>query len=248
MHPVTSHAPSHRHRGFTLIELLTVIAIVGILTAIVVPVVGSVRKKARAAVCMSNLRQSATALMQFGAENKDRIPMRQSQAGKWYGWDYALHQLGYLQVNLTPGSKQGERITSCPLGYDDVIIYKPDSEAYGMNITVWTAQGSMASSWKTTQTLQDSAGANYILESLWVRKIPEPSRFVMLADSFDKWKYDNLNGIQRQKSVFGEPSSRLWMRHNGGLNAAMADGHVERITPANMSRFLRADIAGGYWE
>ena len=42
--------------GFTLIELLTVIAIIAILAAILIPVVGSVRASARSSVCQSNLR------------------------------------------------------------------------------------------------------------------------------------------------------------------------------------------------
>ena len=43
--------------AFTLIELLTVIAIIGILAAIVIPTVGSVREKAQRAVDGNNLRE-----------------------------------------------------------------------------------------------------------------------------------------------------------------------------------------------
>jgi len=43
--------------GFTLIELLTVIAIVGILSAILIPVVGKMRTSALRSESASNLRQ-----------------------------------------------------------------------------------------------------------------------------------------------------------------------------------------------
>lgn len=46
-----------RRRAFTLIELLTVIAIIGILAAILIPVVSRVREQAKRASCATHLRQ-----------------------------------------------------------------------------------------------------------------------------------------------------------------------------------------------
>jgi prepilin-type N-terminal cleavage/methylation domain-containing protein/prepilin-type processing-associated H-X9-DG protein len=66
--------------AFTLIELLTVIAIIGILAAIIIPTVGKVRQTAIRSQCASNLRQNAMAYILYANDNKGRIP-RQNPDG-----------------------------------------------------------------------------------------------------------------------------------------------------------------------
>ena len=70
-HPIAARFP---RGGFTLIELLTVIAIIAILAAILIPVVGKVRETARASKCLSNLRGWGVATALFAADNKNRLP------------------------------------------------------------------------------------------------------------------------------------------------------------------------------
>lgn len=238
------------HRaGFTLTELLAVIAIIGVIAAILIPLAGSARSRAKSAVCTGNLRQCGLVLRQYAQENKQIIPTRWSQSGKWYGWNASLHQQGYLQMNTKAGTRMGERIYSCSLGYDDVINYNDvDPQAYGINLTAWTKDGVLAGVNTGAKTYVDSAGKTYTQQSLLLSEIPRPGSFVLLADSFNKWDYQNSGGREVQKSIFGEASSTLWMRHHGGQNVLLADGHVERITPADMGRFLRENIPGGYWK
>ena len=64
-----------RSYKFTLLELLTVIAVLGVLAGIMVPVMQRVRMSGRKTSCLNNLRQIGIAVTNYVSSYNDRLPV-----------------------------------------------------------------------------------------------------------------------------------------------------------------------------
>lgn len=60
-------------RGFTLVEMLVVIAIIGVLIAILLPAINAAREASRDAACKNNLRQFGVGMSVWADNNKSRF-------------------------------------------------------------------------------------------------------------------------------------------------------------------------------
>lgn len=69
------HSPIHkRPRGFSLVELLAVVAIILVVLAILLPMVGHLKESSRFVTCRSKLRQIGIAFQTYMVEHNGNVP------------------------------------------------------------------------------------------------------------------------------------------------------------------------------
>ncbi len=105
--------------GFTFPDFLVVVAVLMVLAAILLPIVARKRADSRQAQCAANLQQVTRALLMYGTEHRDTLPLIEPSppTGTW--WWYKEKVKGYAGLN-GPSSPR-DRVFACPddRGYDD---------------------------------------------------------------------------------------------------------------------------------
>ncbi len=92
-------------KGFTLVELLVVLAILGVLAALLFPVLGGAREGARRAVCANNLRQHGIAWHMYFDDHDDTFPLYQDAQSTAFAGTLGAPLNPYLGI---VGSSKGE--------------------------------------------------------------------------------------------------------------------------------------------
>jgi general secretion pathway protein G len=239
--------PALRAGGFTLIELLTVIAIIGVLAAILVPVVGSMRTTARRVQCASNLRQIGSAFNLYAADNRGfwpaprkpdaadlAAPYSASNPPPWANpsndnWQVEISRYIYRDANMTVIKRTGveSNIAHCP-AYDRLF---PD--AYDIGSTVYRSAG-----YGMNFNL-NVGGANLntgVLKKQRFRAatLNHPASTILVGDSSDYHLGVDTASWTVSENDPGKPdgyASGAPYRHGANANYLYIDGHVAALAP-----------------
>lgn len=194
--------------AFTLIELLTVIAIIGILAAILLPVVGKVRDNARASVCLSNMRQVSLAMLMFADDNDGVLPTSGDTASgeRETDWIYWRDSSRDRQVQHSPiaaymGGSFSPDIYRCP---SDENIRSGNTNGYPYSFS-----------------MNREIGEDRRLDGR-IHNVENPTRIILLVEE----AHPNDSSawlIDRELDVLTE-------RHGRKGHVSFLDAHVARVT------------------
>ena len=232
MKTTCSSLTAHRRNAFTLIELLTVIAIIGILAGILIPVVGRVRESAKNSACLSNLRQIGTAFHLHATDRGGTFPPSQRANSDIYPagsiWTIEIHP--YLEGrDIAPNGgiptpQEWLAGTSaaivCPSHLNtDAYESAPWMTGYAMNYRLYSPDVPLSNT-------DNGVATTWNLGSIEMSSVPA-SRKILVADH---------HAFQFEVTQFGKlnphiAALRLFKRHGGGnsSNYLFVDGSVRSI-------------------
>lgn len=232
----TYSGPSFGPTGFTLIELLTVMAILGILAAILIPAIGHARMLAHRSTCASNMRQIGTALHLYAVDNHGYLPQTTHSLSHEFDrtWIFAL----------APYVDNVDEIRICPADPYSEERLASDGTSYIMNDLVFDAR----------DTSDPLSPGRYLHNN--IDRMRDPSRtllafigsanrgFAVTNDHTHAGQWANnwsrlLLDITPDRHRTGPEAAD---RTNGSANYLYADGRVETLAASAFKALIDSGI------
>ena len=216
--------PRTDRHGFTLTELLVIISILGILTALLLPVLAQSRRKAQQIQCVGNLHQQGLALQSFVADNHAYPSFfggtNSDNTGTW------VMQLEHGGFGVSKPSKIffAEGVWRCPSArWGPWHTPGVPTDSYGYNACGVYPGINLGHTFTNALGLR----GRYVSRSELFAPVRElellhPSEMMAIGDSMGgglTFYRGNLNHFQ----ISGFASSR----HQGEANVLFCDGHIE---------------------
>ncbi len=210
-------------RGFTLVEMLIVIAVIGLLAAILFPVFGRVRETGRRTACSNNLKQLGLAFTQYRQDNNGRFP----GAGQYQKWQNGGHWVsgtndtdaGTTGKLAALGDREPIENAASPTGYNAANV-----EAGAIYPLVKSPDVYFCPSNKSGRDKRLSYAMNCAVNGMKDTRIREPAEIILLVDeerANDGYLYT------AGRTGGGTSTDELTQVHNGTGNLLFVDGHVK---------------------
>ena len=207
---------SRRFAGFTLIELLVVIATIAVLAAVLFPVFGSVRERARQTTCASNLRQIGIGMALYSQDSDGLYPYGadpiDKKTGQWAlepAEDLEVKNMPYLQDTLAP-FLHAAALWRCPSdsGFDSL-------EEWGDPVT------GAAAFLPAHPSAYEAFGTSYKYNTL----------YALHHKMFSASGYDKGQEISPSNVVMLNDLTGIWHGNSEAYfyTALFGDGHVKRL-------------------
>jgi len=217
--------------GVTLVELLVVVAIIGVLAGLLLPLLGRARASGRAVACRSNLRQLAAGMLLYADTHDGILPSLESQSGSYWWQNQMASQLADTRAvfkcpTTGPEFRWETNFASLSAGGFLAVIRTNVHLSYGYNGTGSFAEG----------VVNAFQGLGLLPEQpVRIQQVNRPADLIAVGDSDGDGVADGQISFARIRAV-----NRLWnppgRRHSGGANVAFVDGHVEWRTQTNWIR------------
>jgi prepilin-type N-terminal cleavage/methylation domain-containing protein/prepilin-type processing-associated H-X9-DG protein len=224
-------------KAFTLIELLVVIAIIAILAAILFPVFAKAREKARAASCLSNLKQISLGILMYAQDYDELLPASGDPCNTPTQHDPLHYPLYWLQIQPYVKNWQLFACPSATGGCANGSINHMDVQSA---INAGLCPANMVVSYGYPEYILQSNNPNHVgphpgqAVNVKMANWKHPSQAVICADSsglinngWQRVAWANVCGAGNCSPDHPERRVDDNTRHNGGSNIAFMDGHAK---------------------